>query len=90
MSEKLDIVGIGNAMVDAIIPSNKQEVEKKNLNRRNSARRHNAYPQALSPNGNVSSLLWTDAASRSGTRALDTRFASHSVSLCNYHRSFTR
>ena len=33
MSEKLDIVGIGNAMVDAIIPSNKQEVEKNNLNR---------------------------------------------------------
>ena len=33
MSEKLDIVGIGNAMVDAIIPSNKEEVEKNKLNR---------------------------------------------------------
>ena len=33
MSEKLDIVGIGNAMVDAIIPSKKEEVEKNNLNR---------------------------------------------------------
>lgn len=33
MSEKLDIVGIGNAMVDAIIPSNKEEIEKNNLNR---------------------------------------------------------
>ncbi len=33
MTNKLDIVGIGNAMVDAIIPSNKEEVEKNNLNR---------------------------------------------------------
>ena len=33
MTDKLDIVGIGNAMVDAIIPSNKDEVEKNNLNR---------------------------------------------------------
>ena len=33
MTDKLDIVGIGNAMVDAIIPSNKGEVEKNNLNR---------------------------------------------------------
>ena len=33
MTDKLDIVGIGNAMVDAIIPSNKEEVEKNNLNR---------------------------------------------------------
>ena len=33
MTDKLDIVGIGNAMVDAIIPSNKNEVEKNNLNR---------------------------------------------------------
>ena len=32
MTDKLDIVGIGNAMVDAIIPSNKDEVEKNNLN----------------------------------------------------------
>ena len=31
MTDKLDIVGIGNAMVDAIIPSNKGEVEKNNL-----------------------------------------------------------
>ena len=28
MTEKLDIVGIGNAMVDAIIPSNRSEIEK--------------------------------------------------------------
>jgi sugar/nucleoside kinase (ribokinase family) len=33
MTDKLDIVGIGNAMVDAIIPSDKDEVEKNNLNR---------------------------------------------------------
>ena len=33
MTDKLDIVGIGNAMVDAIIPSNKGEVEKNDLNR---------------------------------------------------------
>ena len=28
MSDKLDVVGIGNAMVDAIIPSNQSEIEK--------------------------------------------------------------
>ena len=28
MTERLDVVGIGNAMVDAIIPSNKNEIEK--------------------------------------------------------------
>ena len=28
MTNKLDVVGIGNAMVDAMIPSNKEEVEK--------------------------------------------------------------
>ena len=33
MSEKLDVVGIGNAMVDAIIPSTKEEVEKHQINR---------------------------------------------------------
>ena len=33
MSERLDVVGIGNAMVDAIIPSNKEEVEKHQINR---------------------------------------------------------
>ena len=33
MTDKLDVVGIGNAMVDAMIPSNKEEVEKNNLNR---------------------------------------------------------
>tara|TARA_B110000196_G_scaffold147038_1_gene127270 strand:+ start:1715 stop:2689 length:975 start_codon:yes stop_codon:yes gene_type:complete len=33
MTDKLDIVGIGNAMVDAIIPSNREEVEKNNINR---------------------------------------------------------
>ena len=33
MTEKLDIVGIGNAMVDAIIPSNRSEIEKNNINR---------------------------------------------------------
>ena len=33
MTEKLDVIGIGNAMVDAIIPSNKTEVEKHNINR---------------------------------------------------------
>ena len=33
MSEKLDVVGIGNAMVDAIIPSNQNEIEKHNINR---------------------------------------------------------
>ena len=33
MSERLDVVGIGNAMVDAIIPSNKEEIEKHKINR---------------------------------------------------------
>jgi len=33
MSERLDVVGIGNAMVDAIIPSNKEEVAKHQINR---------------------------------------------------------
>ena len=33
MSEKLDVVGIGNAMVDAIIPSNQTEIEKHKINR---------------------------------------------------------
>ena len=27
MSERLDVVGIGNAMVDAIIPSNKEKLK---------------------------------------------------------------
>jgi sugar/nucleoside kinase (ribokinase family) len=33
MSERLDVVGIGNAMVDAIIPSNHTEVAKHQINR---------------------------------------------------------
>ena len=33
MSDKLDVVGIGNAMVDAIIPSNQIEIEKHEINR---------------------------------------------------------
>jgi len=33
MTERLDIIGIGNAMVDAIIPSNRKEVEKHKINR---------------------------------------------------------
>ena len=33
MSLRLDVIGIGNAMVDAIIPSNQKEIEKNNLNR---------------------------------------------------------
>lgn len=33
MSERLDVIGIGNAMVDVIIPSNKKEVEKHQINR---------------------------------------------------------
>ena len=33
MSDKLDVVGIGNAMVDAIIASNQSEVEKHEINR---------------------------------------------------------
>ena len=33
MSDKLDVVGIGNAMVDAIIPSNQSEIEKHEINR---------------------------------------------------------
>ena len=33
MSERLDVVGIGNAMVDAIIPSSKKEIAKHEINR---------------------------------------------------------
>ena len=33
MNSRLDVVGIGNAMVDAIIPSNQTEIEKHNINR---------------------------------------------------------
>ena len=33
MSERLDVVGIGNAMVDAIIPSTKEEILKHQINR---------------------------------------------------------
>ena len=33
MSIRLDVVGIGNAMVDAIIPSNEAEVKKHKINR---------------------------------------------------------
>ncbi len=33
MTNKLDIVGIGNAMVDAVIPSNQTEIEKHKINR---------------------------------------------------------
>ena len=33
MNSRLDVIGIGNAMVDAIIPSNQKEIEKNDLNR---------------------------------------------------------
>jgi len=33
MTDRLDVVGIGNAMVDAMIPSNKNEIEKHQINR---------------------------------------------------------
>jgi sugar/nucleoside kinase (ribokinase family) len=33
MSKRLDVVGIGNAMVDAIVPSTKEEIEKHQINR---------------------------------------------------------
>ena len=33
MNARLDVVGIGNAMVDAFIPSTKEEVEKNKLTR---------------------------------------------------------
>jgi len=33
VTEKLDVIGIGNAMVDAIIPSNQKEIEKHKINR---------------------------------------------------------
>ena len=33
MNYRLDVVGIGNAMVDAMIPSNQTEIEKHNINR---------------------------------------------------------
>ena len=32
MNSRLNVIGIGNAMVDAIIPSNQKEIEKNNLN----------------------------------------------------------
>ena len=33
MNSRLDVIGIGNAMVDAMISSNQKEIEKNNLNR---------------------------------------------------------
>ena len=33
MNSRLDVIGIGNAMVDAIIPSNQEEIKKNKLNR---------------------------------------------------------
>ncbi len=33
MSNRLDVIGIGNAMVDALIPSTKEEVKKNQINR---------------------------------------------------------
>ena len=33
MSSRLDVIGIGNAMVDALIPSTQIEIEKHNINR---------------------------------------------------------
>ena len=33
MTNRLDVVGIGNAMVDALIPSTQDEIEKHNINR---------------------------------------------------------
>ena len=33
MNSRLNVIGIGNAMVDAIIPSTQKEIEKNNLNR---------------------------------------------------------
>ena len=33
MNERLDVIGIGNAMVDAIIPSTKEEIQKHQINR---------------------------------------------------------
>ena len=32
-NHRLDVIGIGNAMVDVIISSTKEEIEKNNLNR---------------------------------------------------------
>ena len=32
MNSRLDVIGIGNAMVDAIISSNREEIKKNNLN----------------------------------------------------------
>ena len=32
-NNRLDVIGIGNAMVDAFIPSTKEEIEKNELNR---------------------------------------------------------
>ena len=33
MNTRLDVIGIGNAMVDAIISSTQEEIKKNNLNR---------------------------------------------------------
>ena len=33
MNSRLDVIGIGNAMVDTIISSSKKEIENNNLNR---------------------------------------------------------
>ena len=33
MNERLDVIGIGNAMVDTFIPSTKEEIEKNKLTR---------------------------------------------------------
>ena len=33
MTDRLDVVGIGNAMVDAIVPSNNNEIEKHQIKR---------------------------------------------------------
>ena len=33
MSTRLDVIGIGNAMVDALIPSTQAEIEKHDINR---------------------------------------------------------
>ena len=33
MSQRLDVVGIGNAMVDAMIPATRIEIEKNEINR---------------------------------------------------------
>ena len=33
MSNRLDVIGIGNAMVDALIPTTKEVIEKNQINR---------------------------------------------------------